>query len=363
MRVNWHEHGGWSKRLAVALGAAAAVAAALAPGAGAASAGQYMQTNLVSDQAGMAQLHDPDLVNAWGLAFGSATPAWVANNHSNNSTLYSGGAGMSVMKVPPTVAIPGGAPTGAVFNGSSSFMIGKGMSSAPALFIFDSEAGRITAWNQMLPNIHRARTVASVKNAIFKGLTIAKAKGGPRIYATDFHHGRVDVWNGSFKRVHSKHAFKDRKLPNGYAPFGIQAVKGKIFVTYAKQDNKAEDDSPGAHRGFIDVYTPAGKMVQRFAAHGPLNSPWGIAKAPHGFGQASGDLLVGNFGNGAINAYNAKTGKLVGGLESSSGSKLKIDGLWALRFGNGIIGTHKTLLFTAGPDDEAHGLFGELTPH
>jgi uncharacterized protein (TIGR03118 family) len=364
MRVNSQERGGWSKRLAMALGAVAAAAAAVAPGAGAAGAGEYTQTNLVSDQAGKAQLHDPDLVNAWGLAFGPATPAWVANNHSNNSTLYSGGVGMSpVMKIPLTVAIPGGAPTGAVFNGSSSFMIGKGMNAAPALFIFDSEAGRITAWNQMLPHANKAQTVATVKNAIFKGLAIASTKGGPRIYATDFHHGRVDVWDGSFARVHSKGAFRDPKLPKRYAPFGIEAVKGKIFVTYAKQDKDAEDDSPGAHRGFIDVYTPAGKLVRRFASHGPLNSPWGIALAPHGFGPASGDLLVGNFGNGAINAYDATSGKLVGGLESTSGQKLKIDGLWALEFGNGVIGTPKTLLFTAGPNDETHGLFGELTPH
>ena len=348
----------------MAVGVVAAAAMALAPGAGAAGAGKYAQTNLVSDQAGKAQLHDPDLVNAWGLAFGPSTPAWVANNHSNNSTLYAGGAGMTpVSKVPLTVAIPGGSPTGTVFNGSSSFMIGSGMNSAPATFIFDSEAGRITAWNLMLPNANKAQTVAKVKGAIFKGLAIAKTKGGPRIYATDFHKGRVDVWDGSFARVHSKGAFTDPKLPNRYAPFGIQTVKGKVFVTYAKQDKNAEDDSSGPHRGFVDVYTTRGKLVRRFASHGPLDSPWGIALAPRGFGPASRDLLVGNFGNGAINAYDAKTGKLVGGLESTSGKKLKIDGLWALRFGNGVIGTRKTLLFTAGPNDEAHGLFGELTPH
>lgn len=366
MRVDSHEQGvgGWSTRLAAAVGVVAAAAMALAPGAGAAGAGKYAQTNLVSDQAGKAQLHDPDLVNAWGLAFGPSTPAWVANNHSNNSTLYAGGAGMTpVSKVPLTVAIPGGSPTGTVFNGSSSFMIGSGMNSAPATFIFDSEAGRITAWNLMLPNANKAQTVAKVKGAIFKGLAIAKTKGGPRIYATDFHKGRVDVWDGSFARVHSKGAFTDPKLPNRYAPFGIQTVKGKVFVTYAKQDKNAEDDSSGPHRGFVDVYTTRGKLVRRFASHGPLDSPWGIALAPRGFGPASRDLLVGNFGNGAINAYDAKTGKLVGGLESTSGKKLKIDGLWALRFGNGVIGTRKTLLFTAGPNDEAHGLFGELTPH
>jgi uncharacterized protein (TIGR03118 family) len=348
--------------MAVALGVAAAATAAatiaLAPSAGAAG-GAYKQTNLVSDQAGKAQLRDSNLVNAWGLAFGPSTPAWVANNHSNNSTLYSGGVGMSpVMKAPLTVAIPGGAPTGLVFNGSSSFKVAGN----PATFIFSSEAGRITAWSVMQSNQNKAKTVARVHEGIFKGLAIAKTKSGRRIYATDFHHGKVDVWDGKFARVHKKGAFRDRGLPKRYAPFGIQTVGGKVFVTYAKQDSKAEDDSPGAHRGFVDVYTRAGKLVTRFASRGPLDSPWGIAKAPKGFGADSGDLLVGNFGNGVINAYKPKSGKLVGPLRSSSGKRIKIDGLWALQFGNGVIGTPKTLLFTAGPDDEGHGLFGKIVP-
>jgi uncharacterized protein (TIGR03118 family) len=197
--------------------------------------------------------------------------------------------------------------------------------------------------------------------AIFKGLAIAKSGHGHRLYATDFHNDRVDVWNGSFDRVHRKGAFRDRKIPDGYGPFGIESVHGHIFVTYAKQDADAEDDVPGAHRGFVDVFDTKGNLLRRFAARGPLNSPWGIAKAPQGFGPASGDLLIGNFGNGHINAYDPKSSQLLGPLENKKGHKLTIDGLWALEFGNGVIGTPKTLLFTAGPDDESHGLFGDIT--
>jgi uncharacterized protein (TIGR03118 family) len=323
--------------------------------------GHYKRHNLVSDQAGKADLMDPDLVNAWGLAFGPDTPAWVADNGTDVATLYTGDvAGSPVAKVPLTVSIPGGAPTGQVFNGSNQFVVHAGSNSGPANFIFSSEAGKITAWSQNVPPPTKARTVASVHDAIFKGLAIAKTGNGHRLYATDFHKGRVDVWNGSFDRVHRKGAFRDRKIPDRYAPFGIESVHGHIFVTYAKQDADAEDDVPGAHRGFVDVFDTKGNLLRRFASHGPLNSPWGIAKAPKGFGPASGALLIGNFGNGHINAYDPKSSQLLGPLENKMGHKLRIDGLWALKFGNGVIGTPKTLLFTAGPDDESHGLFGHV---
>jgi uncharacterized protein (TIGR03118 family) len=336
---------------------AAGAVIALAPSALAASAGTVSQHNLVSDQAGKADLMDADLVNAWGLAFGPTTPAWVANNGSDNSTLYMGGGGSPVMKVPLTVSIPGGAPTGMVYNGSNQFQI----SSGPALFIFDSEAGKITAWNTSTSPATRAEKVARVKGAIFKGLAIAKAKGGERLYATDFHHGKVDVFNGSFNRVKIPGAFKDPGLPKRYAPFGIEAVGNRILVSYAKQDKKAEDDVSGAGHGFVDVYSKTGKMLDRLVSRGRLNSPWGMVLAPMGFGSLGGDLLIGNFGNGHVNAFNPRSGKLLGPVTTSGGGALKIDGLWALEFGNGVIGTRNTLLFTAGPDDEAHGLFGELT--
>jgi uncharacterized protein (TIGR03118 family) len=328
------------------------------------SLGSYDQQNLVSDQAGKAEVRDPKLVNAWGLSFGPTTPAWVAAADSGVSTLYSGDVnGTPAVKLPLTVSIPGGSPTGTVYNGSDSFMVSAGGKSGPANFLFSSEAGKITAWSQSVPPLTKAQTVASVRGAIFKGLAIADAANGPRIYATDFHHGRVDVWDGSFSRVHHKGAFRDEKLPNGFAPFGIETVRGNIVVTYAKQDAKAEDDVAGPGKGFVDTYDTNGKLLRRFASRGTLNAPWGIARAPQqGFGNASGKLLIGNFGDGWINAFNPKTGKFLGLLNNSKGRTLSIDGLWALKFGNGVIGTPQTLLFTAGPDDEAHGLFGALTP-
>jgi uncharacterized protein (TIGR03118 family) len=327
--------------------------------------GHYTQRNLVSDVPGAAELRDSHLVNAWGLAFGPTTPAWVADNGTGVSTLYSGGVdGGPVSALPLVVRIPGGAPTGAVFNDSSGFPVSNGMASGPAVFLFSSEAGRITGWNPNVPppplSTH-AQTAATVPGAIFKGLTMADTATGPRLYATDFHHGKVDVWNASFARVRRPGAFEDPALPAGYAPFGIQAINGDIFVTYAKQDADAEDDVAGPRHGFVDIYDTSGNLLRRFAAHGPLNSPWGLALAPQGFGRASGALLVGNFGNGRINAYDPVSGRFLGGLGDSSGGRVKIDGLWALRFGNGVIGSPQSLLFTAGPDDESHGLFGELT--
>jgi len=360
----------WSVVLAVAVAAGAAIASvALASGPAkgyGTSVGRYTQHNLVSDQAGMADMRDRDLVNAWGLAFGPTTPAWVADNGTDVSTLYSGDVGGTpVTKIPLTVSIPGGAPTGAVFNDtndSNSFVVKSGGKSGPANFLFSSEAGKITAWSQGVPPATKAQTVAKARGAIFKGLAIADTAKGPQLYATDFHKGKVDVWDGKFSKVHRRGAFRDKKIPDRYAPFGIQEVNGHIMVTYAKQDKDAEDDVPGAGNGFVDVFSKNGKLLDRFASQGPLNSPWGITMAPKGFGGASGDLLIGNFGDGWINAFKPKSGKFVGSLQNDKGRKLAIDGLWALKFGNGMIGRPKTLLFTAGPEDESHGLFGDLTP-
>jgi len=365
---------GWSgggRRAGIALMGAAVLAlgaAALASGAAGKgysnSLGSFKTHNLVSDQAGKADIQDKSLVNAWGLSFGTkpATPAWVADNGSDVSTLYQGDVGKTpVSKVPLTVKIPGGEPTGTVFNGSKSFVIKAGGKKGPANFLFSSEAGKITAWSQMVPPFTTAQTVASVHDAIFKGLAIANTSNGPRLYATDFHNNRVDVWDGNFMRVHKKGAFRDKKIPDGYAPFGIDTIKNDIVVTYAKQDKNAEDDVPGAGHGFVDVYSKGGKLLDRFAKKGPLNSPWGIAMAPKGFGGASGDILIGNFGDGAINVY-SQSGGFLGPMKNAMGNPIKIDGLWALEFGNGVIGTPKTLLFTAGPNHEAHGLFGDIKP-
>jgi uncharacterized protein (TIGR03118 family) len=336
---------------------------ALAP----AALARYSQRNLVADRPGKAELLDTSLVNAWGLAFGPSTPAWVADNGTDVSTLYTGAvSGSPVNKVNLTVSIPGGAPTGAVYNGSNGFVVhsgsGYGGSSGPALFLFSSEAGKITGWSQSVSPSTQARTAVTVPGAIFKGLAIADTATGPRIYATDFHNDKVDVWDAHFAPVHHPGAFRDRQIPDGYAPFGIETVNGNIVVTYAKQDEDAEDDVAGPGFGFVDVYGTGGALLRRFKAHGPLNAPWGIALAPQGFGRASGALLIGNFGNGRINAFDPVSAKFLGALRRRNGNPVSIDGLWALKFGNGVIGTPHTLLFTAGPADEAHGLFGVIAP-
>jgi uncharacterized protein (TIGR03118 family) len=359
--------GRWCGALALAVAAMALAPPALADRGGTGRGiGHYTQRDLVSDVPGAAELPDPDLGNAWGLAFGPATPAWVADNRTGVSTLYSGAVGGTpVAKVPLTVSIPGGAPTGAVFNGSTGFVVVSGASSGPARFLFSSEAGTITGWNPGVPpppTSTQAQIAVSVPGAIFKGLAIANTATGPRIYASDFHAGQVDVWDANFAPVQTAGAFHDPALPADYAPFGIQAVGGQIIVTYAKQDADAEDEVAGPGNGFVDLYDTDGTLLSRVASRGALNAPWGVAQAPQGFGRASGALLIGNFGDGRINAYDRASGKFLGALRDEHGGRIEIDGLWALEFGNGVIGTPQTLLFTAGPDEETHGLFGELTP-
>ena len=322
--------------------------------------GQFAQRNLVADTVGTAELQDPDLVNAWGLSFGLTTPAWVSDAGTGRSTLYAGGVGGSpVTKAPLTVSIPGGSPTGQVFSPGNGFVVSSGAASGPAAFLFATGVGTIAGWNPSVPASGSmvAETAVKVPGAEFTGLAIA----GDRLYAADFHDARVDVWDADFAPVKNRHAFRDRKIPAGYAPFGVEATDGKVVVTYAKQDAKAQLDAPGLGHGFVDVFSTSGRLEQRLAARGPLDSPWGVARAPKGFGAASGALLIGNFGNGRINAYAPNNGRWLGQLADTHGRAISIDGLWALKFGNGTIGAINALLFTAGPSRGMHGLFGELT--
>jgi uncharacterized protein (TIGR03118 family) len=366
---------GWSGRWCGLVGAIVAVLALThAPAAdashgdrGGRGIGHYVQRNLVSDVPGAAELTDANLVNGWGLGFGPTTPAWVADNGTDVSTLYSGAtaAAPNPSIVPLVVRIPGGAPTGLVFNPSTTaFVVHSGTSSGAARFLFSSEAGVISGWNPSVPpppTSMQAQTAVTVPGAVFKGLAIADTATGPQLYATDFHHGTVDVWDANFAPVTRPGAFQDRAIPRGFAPFGIQATAGGIVVTYAKQDADAHDDLAGPGNGFVDVFGTDGTLLRCFAAHGPLNSPWGVAQAPQGFGAASGALLIGNFGDGRIDAYDPVSGRFLGALRADRGRRIDIDGLWSLQFGNGVIGTPQTLLFTAGPDGEAHGLFGAVT--
>jgi uncharacterized protein (TIGR03118 family) len=343
-------------RIGIVLAALSALALVVAGPASAHGGGKgadvYKKRNLVSDINGVARITDPNLVNPWGLSAGPATPLWVADNHSNVSTVYSGAVQKSVpMIVPLVVDITGGAPTGTVFNPTSGFPV----NSSPSKFIFDSEAGTITAWNSGTT----AQTVVPSSGAVYKGLAIS-TKGTPLLYAADFVGKKIDVFSSSFAPVTAPGGFVDPKLPAGYGPFNVQEIGGRIVVAYAEVDPQTGDEVAGEHKGYVDVFDTNGNLLRRLISQGNLNAPWGLVLAPRHFGQFSGDLLVGNFGDGVINAYDPRTGQSDGTLTNKDGNPIKIDGLWALRFGNGVFGTPTTLIFTAGIAKEDHGLLGEI---
>ena len=324
-----------------------------APGARAATPTRFAETDLVSDQKGAAQLQDTKLVNAWGLASGPFTPMWVANNGTDSSTFYVTVLGR-VLKVPLDVAVEGGAPTGIVYNDTSSFAA-KGV---PATYIYDSEAGDVTAWN--VATGATAVKVAQVPGAVYKGITLVHSSAGPRLLAANFSGHRIDVFDGNFALVKSAGAFTDKKLPSAdYAPFNVQAIGGKVYVAYAPKEPDGNDEVAGPGNGVVDVFTQEGKFVRRLVSHGPLNAPWGLERAPSSFGTFAGDLLVGNFGDGKINAFDG-SGHFKGTLSGKNGKPLVIDGLWGLRQGNVLAGGTDSVWFAAGPGEESHGLLGTL---
>ena len=340
-----------SSRLLAWLFAIVATAVVAAVPASAASDNVYSVHPLVSNVPGAAPTTDPNLVNAWGLTASATSPWWVADNGTNVSTIYRANGTI----VPLVVQVPI-RPTGAVFWSFTT----------RAVFVFDTEAGQIRGWHPSQGNQTVVLADRSAVGAIYKGLAIASTTAGDRFYATDFHNGRVDVFDGNFNLITSPGAFVDPRLPAGYAPFGIQTIGSRVFVTYGKQDEDAEDEIAGQGLGFVDVYDTAGMLVSRVAQHGQLNAPWGLAMAPSDFGRFSGDLLVGNFGDGQINAYEELSNghfEHRGELRDAHGKSITIDGLWALQFGHGTPnnGPTNTLFFTAGPNDEANGLFGSIT--
>jgi uncharacterized protein (TIGR03118 family) len=338
--------------------------------------GAYQQTNLVSDVPGLAPTTDPNLQNPWGL---SQTPDGrfrVADNHSGVATLYN--AAGRVVGSPITIPTPRGvappaAPNGNVLNTTSDFVIRQGRETAPATVIFSTEDGTIVGWNPVVDRRHGVIAAdLSRAGAVFKTLTAGTVNGANYLYASDFHNGSVDAFDKNFQlHTFSEDQFTDPSIPAGFAPFGLKVVNGTLFVTYAKQDDARHDDVAGLGNGFIDEFTLGGRFITRFASQGLLDSPHGMAVAPDNFGRFSDALLVGNFGDSKVNAFDLKTGAFLGQLTDAEGHPLILNGgvqegdtkgLWGLTFGNGHGGSSpNSLFFAAGINDENHGLFGRVT--
>ena len=336
--------------------------------------GSFRQTNLVSNIPGMARFTDAHLQNPWGLSSSPNSPIWVSDNNGGVATVYKGDGTALVLPngvqlapaIPAPGGGPGGAPTGTVFNPTTDFHITKGGSTGPAFFTFATEDGTIAAWkidadinNAVLP-VDNSTAVDSAGDvgAVYKGLAIGSAQSANFLYAANFRFGTVDVFDATFtQQPESAFPFRDPNLPAGFAPFGIQNIGGQLFVTYAMQNAAKHDDVKGPGNGFVDVFSTSGVLLRRFATRGTLNSPWGLALAPASFGNFHGDVLVGNFGDGRINAF-GPDGSFRGQLKSETNAPIQVDGLWGLRFGNG--GDLNTLFFAAGINDEADGLFGSI---
>jgi uncharacterized protein (TIGR03118 family) len=327
----------------------------------------YSVRNLVSDGFITADHTDADLVNPWGIVFNPNGPVWVADNATGVSTLYDGSGVKQqlVVTIPtPTGVTPPASPTGIVFSSGSDFVVTQGALSGPSRFIFATEDGTIAAW---APNVNPTNAILvadrSGDKAVYKGLALAANGTAHFLYAADFHNNRIDVFDSSFHPVTLSGSFSDPRIPSGYAPFGIQNILGALYVTYAKQDEDAVDDVAGRGFGFVDVFDANGHLIRRFASRGNLNAPWGLALAPADFGRFSNTLLIGNFGDGRIHAFDLKSGEPKGVLRSSDGDAITIDGLWGIAFGTGLVNQPtNALFFAAGPADEAHGLYGRIDP-
>jgi len=333
----------------------------------------------------MADHLDPCLINPWGIAATSTSPFWLSLNGSGLSGIYDGNGNVNALMVgvpgPAGAAAPGqqcrstafgpGAPSGIIANDTTAFLIGG----TPAAFIFSSEQGVIAGWNGPAGKSAAIMADRSASGAVYKGLATATRSEGPLIYAADFGNGKIDVFDGQMNSLSLPGAFTDPSVPVGFAPFNITNLGGSLYVAYAKQDPNRHDDVAGAGNGFVDVYDLNGILLQRLVSAGPLNSPWGMAIAPSGFGDFGRALLVGNFGDGAINAFDPVSGKFLGALQDGTGAAIHISGLWGLTFGNGSRanpgaapsgGDASSLYFAAGiagPDTvESHGLLGSIQP-
>ena len=371
--------GFFSKRFVTMIAAAAVIA--LTP-LSRAEANGYLQTNLVSDGSVTAKTVDHNLVNPWGVAFFPGGPFWISDNAASPdgvSTLYDGIGDNLSAAIPLTVTIPtpmgdtnpgAPGPSGMVWNGNPmAFMAGG----APALFIWATEDGTIAAWQGGLKPITEAVTVVqnpdfvnggTGDDPVYKGLATGNNSRGLFLYATNFRSGKIAVWDSTFGADATLNGkFIDNTIPSTFAPFGIQNINGQLWVTYAKQNAVKHDPVPGAGRGFVDVFDTDGNLLRHFATRGVLNAPWGVVQAPAHFGQFSNDILIGNFGDGKISAWDLKTRDFVDWVRDDQGTTIKLGTLWTLVFGNGLTSSPQTLYFTTGLDMEMHGLFGTLTPN
>jgi uncharacterized protein (TIGR03118 family) len=328
------------------------------------------QTNLVTDGGSAsptAANTDPNLINPWGLAIGTDNDIWVSNNNGGTTTLYTatgGPAGLPAISIPlPTGQTPPAGPTGVVSNSKDTgFKVSENGVTSPSNFVFVTEQGIVAGWSDSVDQAHAITAVDdSATGAVFKGATLATGPNGARdLFIADFGRDKIVILNSSFQVVPHAGLFVDHSIPAGFAPFNVQKLNGDIYVTYALQDADKQNDVPGHGNGFVDVYSTGGAFLERLASGGVLNSPWGLAVAPSTFGSLAGDILVGNFGNGHINAF-TPTGTSAGKVLNTSGTPLIISDLWSLTAGTSAVGGVDTLYFTSGADNQNGGLLGTLT--
>lgn len=324
----------------------------------------YESQVLVSNGALAAKFIDPNLINGWGVAFNPTGFAWVNAADSGKAVLYDGNGQPQSLVV--TVPGPGGSagnPTGIVFSAGADFVVTNGVANGPARFLFATEQGTVAGW---APNVNATNAFTAVDNsgsgAVYTGLALSGNGVTHLLYACNFSGARIDVFDGTFKSVEVPGGFVDSRLPASYAPFGIQAIGGDIYVTYAKQEEPGGDEEvKGPGLGFVNVFDPQGHLIRRIASRGPLNAPWGIALAPASFGPFGGALLIGNLGDGTINAFGTMSGKFLGKLRRADHRAIRVDGLWGMQFGNGISSQETNSLFwAAGPNDEEDGAYGVI---
>ena len=319
---------------------------------------QFAVRNLVTDDqsASTATITDSQLQNAWGISSSSTSPFWVSANATGRATLYSVNPSTdSPSKLSLEVTIPGdGSVTGQVFSNIAGNFNGDA-------FLFVSEDGTVSGWRRRLGTTAEVLQTALANN-VYKGAALFNDGGNVYLYAANFRAVTIDVLKGNPGTPNLAGTFTDPNLPSGYAPFNIQNLGSKLYVTYALQDAAMHDDVAGAGHGFVDVFDTNGVFLNRIASQGVLNSPWGLTIAPPSFGSIAGDLLVGNFGDGTINAFNLSTPANDGPIKDLNNSPIVIEGLWGLATGNGSQGgSTSKVYFTAGPGDEVHGLFGVLS--